>query len=92
MVGQTINVSALLEFFGLMLTIIISAIVITRAIRKGYQAYIDNKLNVFDMRVTAIEKEIEGDKKQNEKEHDRLTLLFDKIDGKLDKLIENKSA
>ncbi len=92
MFEQTINVYGLLKFSGVVLTIIVAAISITRAIKKGYKNYIDNKLELVNMEILTIKKDIEEDKKYNEKEHDRLTLLFDKIDSKLDRIIENKSA
>lgn len=92
MVEQTINIPRLIEYLGLIMTIIISAIVVARAIKKGYQNYVENKLKVVDMRIESIEKEFENSKEQNEKEHDRLTLLFDKINDKLDRLLEKKSA
>jgi len=90
MFEQTINISALFEFIGLGLTIIISSIVITRAIKKGYRNYIDSEIKMVNIKIDTIEKEVGDNQKQNEKEHDRLTLLFDKIDGKLDRIIETK--
>jgi len=73
---------------SVILTLIISALVIIRAIIRGYKSYVDDKLTVVNMEISTIKKNAVDYKYQNEKEHDRLTSLFDKIDEKLDKLIE----
>ena len=88
MVEQSIEVYRILEFTGIIITIIVSTILIGRALKKGYQNYTDNKIKIVDMKMSNMKREIEENQKQNEKEHDRLTLLFDKIDDKLNRLLE----
>lgn len=88
MVSQTITLFQVLELVGIILAIVFTGMGISKQIKKNYNEYVDNKMNVVDMRITAIEKEVEDYQKQNEREHDRLTVLFDRIDSKLDDLIK----
>jgi hypothetical protein len=88
MVEANISTFELVEFAGILITIVVSVIVINRNLKRGYKSYIDSKIQLIDNRVVSIEKEIVEDKAVNLREHDRLTELFDKIDSKLDRLIE----
>jgi hypothetical protein len=76
MVEQTINIFRLIEFISVILTIIISAMVIGRGIKKGYKTYIDTKIDIMDLRTTGIEKEISELKRDNQREHDMIKRDF----------------
>ena len=88
MVQQNISLFQVFEFIGIILAIIFTGMGISRQIKKGYNDYVDGKMEVMDIRITSIEKEISDNEVQNKREHDRLTVLFDRIDGKLNSVLE----
>lgn len=91
MLQQSITTFQVVEFIGVVLAIIFTGMGISRQIKRNYNEYVDNKMDVMDIRITSIEKEISDNEAQNNREHDRLTVFFNKIDEKLDRLIERKT-
>ena len=55
------------------------------------KGYVLEKVAEIEAKVMKVENVIKEHKEDNIREHDRLTQLFDKIDGKLDRLIERSS-
>jgi uncharacterized protein YbjQ (UPF0145 family) len=90
MVEQTINIYRALEYVGLVMTIIIAAMVIGRNIKKGYQNYVDNKIDIMDTKITSIQREVYDNKRDNQREHDaikeeflsRVNMIFEWIKSK----------
>jgi len=76
MVEQTINIYRALEYVGLVMTIIIAAMVIGRNIKKGYQNYVDNKIDIMDTKITSIQREVHDNKHNNQREHDAIKEEF----------------
>ena len=88
MLQQNISVFQVLEFIGIIVAIVFTGMGISRQIKRNYNEYVDNKFEVMETRVDGIENTINANEARNISEHDRLTNLFDKIDTKLDKLID----
>jgi hypothetical protein len=57
MVQQSISIIQVLEYTGVLLTIIVSGIVIARQIRRGILEYVDGKNELMNNRINNIEKE-----------------------------------
>lgn len=55
------------------------------------KGYVLEKVAEVETKVIKVENVIKEHKEDNIREHDRLTHLFDKIDGKLDRLIERSN-
>lgn len=76
MVEANISVLETLKYIGVILTIIVSFILVAKAIKKGYKNYIDAKMNVIDIRMASLEKEVSGNKADNQREHAEMKKQF----------------
>jgi hypothetical protein len=75
-IAQTITLFEALRFIGIILTIVLTGMGISRQIKKNHNEYVDNKMKVFDIRLTSLEKEVDDNKKDNQREHDAIKQEF----------------
>lgn len=76
MVEANISVLETVKFIGVILTMVVSSIIVAKAIKRGYQNYIDTKMNVMDIRMANLEKEVSDNKADNQREHDEMKKEF----------------
>jgi hypothetical protein len=81
MFQQNISLFQVFQFIGVILSIIGSAILIARQIKRNLNEYVDHKITVMDTRVKSIEKNIADNEAQNRREHDSIR---EEVSQKLD--------
>jgi hypothetical protein len=98
MVDQTITVFEFFEFIGIIVMIIGGIFTISRQLKKGLDKFetTENsklKFEAMDGKIAAIEKDVESNKNDNQREHDQIR---EEVSQKLDLIIrivsKNKSA
>lgn len=76
MVEANISVVETVKFIGIILSVVVSSIIVARAIKKGYMDYVDTKINVMNVRMTNLEKEVEDNKSDYHRERDEMKKEF----------------
>lgn len=97
MAVEQISILGLIAAIGVVVAMITNIIQISNINKKNKEKYatkeyVEQKNDVVNQKIKSIEKDISDNEKHNEREHDLIQTILVRMEKKIDRLIENKSA